>query len=71
MAHMFSTLPHLLRRLGVWGVCAAMLLPMAPAQAQLNNGRLPNLGDGAEVPLGVERRLGRALPAKFTVTLTI
>ncbi len=63
MAHMFSTLlpPHLLRRLGVWGVCAAMLLPMAPAQAQLNNGRLPNLGDGAEVPLGVERRLGESI----------
>ena len=63
MAHMLSTLlpPHLLHRLGVWGVCVAMLLPMAPAQAQFSNGRLPNLGDGAEVPLGVERRLGESI----------
>ena len=63
MAHMFSFLlpPHLLRRFGVFGVCVAMLLPMAPAQAQLNNSRLPNLGDGAEVPLGVERRLGESI----------
>ena len=60
---MFSTLLplHLLRRLGVLGVCAAMLLPMAPAQAQRNSSRLPNLGDGAEVPLGVERRLGESI----------
>ena len=63
MAHMFSFLlpPHLLRRVGVLGVCMAMLLPMAPAQAQLSNSRLPNLGDGAEVPLGVERRLGESI----------
>ena len=63
MAHMFSSLlpPHLLRRLGVLGVCAALLLPVAPAQAQLNSNRLPNLGDGAEVPLGVERRLGESI----------
>jgi predicted Zn-dependent protease len=60
---MFSSLlpPHLLRRLGVLGVCAALLLPVAPAQAQLNTNRLPNLGDGAEVPLGVERRLGESI----------
>ena len=50
--------PHLLRRLGVWTVCVAMLLPVAPMQAQT---RLPNLGDGAEVPLGVERRLGESI----------
>ena len=63
MAHMFSSLlpPHLLRRLGVLGVCAALMLPVAPAQAQLNSNRLPNLGDGAEVPLGVERRLGESI----------
>ncbi len=63
MANMFSTLlpPHLPRRFGVLGVCVAMLLPMAPAQAQLNSNRLPNLGDGAEVPLGVERRLGESI----------
>jgi len=60
---MFSSLSssRLLHRLGVLGVCAALLLPMAPAQAQLNNNRLPNLGDGAEVPLGVERRLGESI----------
>ena len=63
MAHMFSSLlsPHLLRRLGVLGVCAALLLPVAPVQAQFTNSRLPNLGDGAEVPLGVERRLGESI----------
>lgn len=50
--------PHVFRRLGVWGVCLAMLMPMAPMQAQT---RLPNLGDGADVPLGVERRLGESI----------
>lgn len=49
---------HLWRRLGVWGVCLAMLMPVAPMQAQT---RLPNLGDGADVPLGVERRLGESI----------
>ena len=60
---MFSTLQPapLLRRLGVWGMCAAMVLPIAPAQAQLSHSRLPNLGDGADVPLGVERRLGESI----------
>ena len=60
MAHMFSSLlpPRSLHRLGVLGVCVALSLPVAPVQAQLSNSRLPNLGDGAEVPLGVERRLG-------------
>ena len=63
MAYMISSLlpSHLLRRFGVLGVCAALLLPVAPAQAQLNGNRLPNLGDGAEVPLGVERRLGESI----------
>jgi predicted Zn-dependent protease len=63
MAYMFISplAPRLIQRIGVWGVCAAMLLPMLPARAQLNNGRLPNLGDGAEVPLGVERRLGESI----------
>jgi len=63
MAHMLSTQlsPHLLRRFGVLSVCAALLLPVAPAHAQLNPSRLPNLGDGAEVPLGVERRLGESI----------
>lgn len=57
---MFSSLlpPRLLHRLGVLGVCLALSLPVSPVQAQLSHNRLPNLGDGAEVPLGVERRLG-------------
>ena len=38
-----------------------MLLLVGSAQAQINNNRLPNLGDGAEVPLGVERRLGESI----------
>ena len=63
MAHMFSSplSPRLLHRLGVLGVCFALSLPVSPVQAQLNNSRLPNLGDGAEVPLGVERRLGESI----------
>ena len=63
MAHMFTSLLHvqLFRRFAVLGMSAALLLPVAPAQAQLNSNRLPNLGDGAEVPLGVERRLGESI----------
>ena len=38
-----------------------MSLSVASAHAQLNSSRLPNLGDGAEVPLGVERRLGESI----------
>ena len=53
--------PRCLHRFGVLGLCAALLLPVAPAQAQWSNNRLPNLGDGAEVPLGVERRLGESI----------
>jgi predicted Zn-dependent protease len=60
---MFSSLssPRLLHRIGVLGVCLSLLLSLAPVHAQLNNSRLPNLGDGAEVPLGVERRLGESI----------
>lgn len=60
---MFSSLlsPRLFHRLGVLGVCVAIMLPVAPVRAQLNSNRLPNLGDGAEVPLGVERRLGESI----------
>ena len=58
----FSLLPScLLQRFGVLGVCAALLLPVAPARAQFSQNKLPNLGDGAEVPLGVERRLGESI----------
>jgi len=38
-----------------------MALPMNTLQAQGSFSRLPNLGDGAEVPLGVERRLGESI----------
>lgn len=63
MAHMFSSmlLSHWQRRLGVLAICFAMVLPVAPLQAQSQGNRLPNLGDGAEVPLGVERRLGESI----------
>lgn len=63
MAHMLFPLhsSYCLRRLGVLGLCATLLLPVAPVQAQLTSSRLPNLGDGAEVPLGVERRLGESI----------
>mgnify|MGYP002136174688 CR=1 FL=1 len=53
--------PQFLRRLGVLGICVTLLLPVAPVHAQLSGNRLPNLGDGAEVPLGVERRLGESI----------
>lgn len=46
------------RRLGVMSLCVALLVPASPLLAQT---RLPNLGDGAEVPLGVERRLGESI----------
>jgi len=42
-------------------VCVALLMPVAPVQSQTAALRLPNLGDGAEVPLGVERRLGESI----------
>jgi predicted Zn-dependent protease len=38
-----------------------LALPMNALQAQTSFSRLPNLGDGAEVPLGVERRLGESI----------
>ena len=63
MAHMFSSelFTHWQRRLSVLAVCVAIALPAAPVQAQPSHARLPNLGDGAEVPLGVERRLGESI----------
>ena len=42
-------------------VCLALLMPAVPVQSQTTALRLPNLGDGAEVPLGVERRLGESI----------
>lgn len=63
MAHMHTFLvpTRLSQRLSVLSLCVAMMLSVTPVQAQLNNSRLPNLGDGAEVPLGVERRLGESI----------
>ena len=63
MAHMFSSqlFTHWQRRLSALTVCIAITLPAAPVQAQSSFARLPNLGDGAEVPLGVERRLGESI----------
>jgi hypothetical protein len=54
-------LPSLPRRLGVLGLCVALLLPLNGVQAQSSAIRLPNLGDGADLPLGVERRLGESI----------
>ncbi len=48
-------------RVGALVLSACMALPMNALQAQTNFSRLPNLGDGAEVPLGVERRLGESI----------
>jgi hypothetical protein len=59
--------PQFLRRLGVLGICVSLLLPVAPVQAQLSGNRLPNLGDGAEVPLGVERRLGESIAREIRI----
>jgi predicted Zn-dependent protease len=44
-----------------WVLSLGMALPMNALQAQTSFSRLPNLGDGAEVPLGVERRLGESI----------
>ena len=45
----------------VLGISISLAVPAPFAYAQLNQGRLPNLGDGAEIPLGVERRLGESI----------
>lgn len=50
-----------LKRLGVLSLCVSLALPWNTLQAQGVNNRLPNLGDGAEVPLSVERRLGESI----------
>ena len=53
-----SSMPTRLTALVLSG---CMALPMNALQAQTSFSRLPNLGDGAEVPLGVERRLGESI----------
>jgi predicted Zn-dependent protease len=52
---------QILRRLGVLSIALAIAIQMTPVQAQVGAIRLPNLGDGADVPLGVERRLGESI----------
>ena len=54
------------QRIGLLALSVALTLGGQPVYAQSNNlppltmsgNRLPNLGDGIEIPLGVERRLG-------------
>ena len=54
------------QRIGLLALSVALTLVGQPVYAQSNNlppltmsgNRLPNLGDGIEIPLGVERRLG-------------
>lgn len=52
-------------RVLAWALAAVMVLPMPVSvpvlQAQTSLTRLPNLGDGAEMPLGEERRLGESI----------
>jgi predicted Zn-dependent protease len=48
-------------RLTALVLSGCLALPMNALQAQTSFSRLPNLGDGAEVPLGVERRLGESI----------
>ena len=52
---------HVLRRLCVFSLSLALCAPAGLLHAQVNGNRLPNLGDGADVPLGVERRLGESI----------
>ncbi len=49
------------RRLGLLSLCVSLGLPLHTLHAQTPTGRLPNLGDGAELPLGAERRLGESI----------
>ena len=49
------------KRFAALGLSVCMALPMNTLQAQTSATRLPNLGDGGEVPLGVERRLGESI----------
>ncbi len=48
-------------RIGVLALSVLMGFPLNALQAQTTFSRLPNLGDGAQVPLGVERRLGESI----------
>ena len=49
------------QRLGLLWLCMSLGLPLNTLHAQTATTRLPNLGDGAELPLGAERRLGESI----------
>ena len=62
--------PNAMRqRIGLMALSVALAMSGQPLYAQTNNpsplvisgNRLPNLGDGIEIPLGVERRLGESI----------
>ena len=62
--------PNAMRqRIGLMALSVALAISGQPLYAQTNNpsplvisgNRLPNLGDGIEIPLGVERRLGESI----------
>lgn len=56
------TSPSWRHRVGAVGLCVILMFPSAPLYAQtFGPTRLPNLGDGADIPLGVERRLGESI----------
>ena len=59
--HHLPLLRHAWRRLGLLSLCLSLGLPLNTLHAQTPAGRLPNLGDGAELPLGAERRLGESI----------
>jgi len=52
---------HGLRRLCAFSLSLVLCVPTGLLHAQGNGNRLPNLGDGADIPLGVERRLGEGI----------
>ena len=61
-ASVFASLHRVgLQRLGLLWLCMSLGLPLNTLHAQPATTRLPNLGDGAELPLGAERRLGESI----------
>lgn len=49
------------RQTGVALLCLSLIFPSPLLYAQVTPNRLPNLGDGAEMTLGAERRLGDSI----------
>lgn len=56
-----SVMCEMRKRMTALSMCVLIGLPLNALQAQTTFTRLPNLGDGAQVPLGVERRLGESI----------